>query len=379
MRRGGLPIIWHPEQADYVLVGLPVDRPGDRAVIQGVSNNGSVIYHIDQEYFAWNQDTGLIPLHSLYDLEGNQSSEARQITLFAISADGQTIVGTSGGNVDLPRLPTVWRNGVAFALPTGGYSAGFASSISDDGRVIGGNLQDGNRGIPAVWVDGVLQQIAPPSGGIIRDYSNILAVHSGLGSDTHGWAAAASDEVIRSDGVVNEFWREDPNNFGVATNFTGTVRHFSADTDSLNLVTLQDSPTGLCAGFSCYISPPVAHVFSIPLNGSFNPSIQYDLSGDGEVSPQDVLIVINAINANPNKQLYELPELRMAVPKIDVNGDGELSPSDALTIINYLNDPAATLLQSATGEGESPTQSIDLSILALATDDLVSVGSQRRK
>lgn len=52
-----------------------------------------------------------------------------------------------------------------------------------------------------------------------------------------------------------------------------------------------------------------------------------DVSGDGVVAPQDVLIVVNALNDGA-----EYSET------LDVNSDGYLTPIDALVVINYLND-----------------------------------------
>lgn len=54
-----------------------------------------------------------------------------------------------------------------------------------------------------------------------------------------------------------------------------------------------------------------------------------DVNGDGLISPADVLIVINCINA---------PEPGPECAGIDVNGDGDLSAIDVLMIINWINE-----------------------------------------
>lgn len=59
---------------------------------------------------------------------------------------------------------------------------------------------------------------------------------------------------------------------------------------------------------------------------------KHDTSGDGFVSPQDVLLVINWLNNQPTSH-------EPALNSLDVNGDGQVSPSDALQIIQALNQP----------------------------------------
>ncbi len=54
-----------------------------------------------------------------------------------------------------------------------------------------------------------------------------------------------------------------------------------------------------------------------------------DLSGDGLVSPLDVLLVVNHINQS---QPYD--------SRLDTNGDGFIAPLDVLLIVNYLNEQA---------------------------------------
>lgn len=53
-----------------------------------------------------------------------------------------------------------------------------------------------------------------------------------------------------------------------------------------------------------------------------------DVTDDGVVSPLDVFIVLDNIS---NDLPYD--------PSLDVNGDGKITPEDALEIINELNKP----------------------------------------
>ncbi len=72
-----------------------------------------------------------------------------------------------------------------------------------------------------------------------------------------------------------------------------------------------------------------------------NPDDPLDVNGDGQVTPGDVLLVINEINlprtTDPNGNLpNEFPDIPNT-PYYDVNGDGVVSPIDVLIIINELN------------------------------------------
>jgi hypothetical protein len=80
-----------------------------------------------------------------------------------------------------------------------------------------------------------------------------------------------------------------------------------------------------------------------PWHRADNP---FDVTGDGQVAPIDVLAVINRINANPSQ--LELPRSRPAgAPHFDVFADNMTSPLDVLRVINHINDTTANR-----GEGE---------------------------
>jgi VCBS repeat-containing protein len=79
-----------------------------------------------------------------------------------------------------------------------------------------------------------------------------------------------------------------------------------------------------------------------------NSQAPMDVNDDGTVNAQDVLMIINDINANG---IRELPAERIegtVAPMPDVNRDNRVTPIDILIIINYLNELAA-----AEGEGEA--------------------------
>ncbi len=78
-------------------------------------------------------------------------------------------------------------------------------------------------------------------------------------------------------------------------------------------------------------------------------SFPEDVNKNGQVTPQDALIVINLLNRRG------IGPLDSSVPTtfgVDVNGDGALTPMDALMVINYLNARGSGG-SGGGGEGES--------------------------
>ena len=84
-----------------------------------------------------------------------------------------------------------------------------------------------------------------------------------------------------------------------------------------------------------------------------NPVDALDVSGDGNTSPIDVLLVVNHINNHGAHQLPIPPQPPdLPPPFLDVNGDDHVSPLDALLVVNYLNN------QTASSAGEAATRGV---------------------
>jgi hypothetical protein len=87
-----------------------------------------------------------------------------------------------------------------------------------------------------------------------------------------------------------------------------------------------------------------------------NAALPYDVDNSGNVSPIDVLILINYLNQVGST----LPPAPIPPEKpsyyFDVAGDGAVTPLDVLMVINYLNQQAQQGSQQA-GEGEAAMQS----------------------
>ena len=82
-----------------------------------------------------------------------------------------------------------------------------------------------------------------------------------------------------------------------------------------------------------------------------NRAISSDVDQDAFVTPLDVLLLINELNAGGSRRLG----IRQATAStlLDVDADGALSPLDALWVINEINRRG---LGSGAGEGESPVR-----------------------
>lgn len=81
-----------------------------------------------------------------------------------------------------------------------------------------------------------------------------------------------------------------------------------------------------------------------------NPRNPLDVNDDGVVTPLDVLLLINDLNARGTRPLPIPPSPpSLAPPYLDVNGDNVIGPLDALIVINYLNAMSGG---GGAGEGE---------------------------
>jgi 6-phosphogluconolactonase (cycloisomerase 2 family) len=83
-----------------------------------------------------------------------------------------------------------------------------------------------------------------------------------------------------------------------------------------------------------------------------NPRHPCDVSDDGSITPLDVLLLINDINAHGSRQLPASPT-PTPPPFLDPNGDDAIAPRDVLLVINYINAHGSGPIPAASGgEGE---------------------------
>jgi hypothetical protein len=100
-----------------------------------------------------------------------------------------------------------------------------------------------------------------------------------------------------------------------------------------------------------------------------NPNLAADVNADGQVTPLDVLLLINKVNAGNAESNDAIPgegetlvgegetDAVIWPPFYDVNGDRVVSPLDVLIVIAALN-AAESNVHPAAGEGEAANASL---------------------
>lgn len=114
-----------------------------------------------------------------------------------------------------------------------------------------------------------------------------------------------------------------------------------------------------------------------------NPRDALDVNDDGNVSPADILVVVNYLNNNGAGVLPLVSPAATPPPFLDVNGDNNASPADALLVTNALNEgaagePDADALEQPTGDTQITlvlSQPMQPSTQPLATKTIQSEGT----
>jgi len=85
-----------------------------------------------------------------------------------------------------------------------------------------------------------------------------------------------------------------------------------------------------------------------------NVMMPWDVNRSGSVDPLDALVLVNAFNKNPSGTLTN-PRSgdSLSEPDVDVDGDGQLTPLDVLAVVNRING-----VGGAQGEGSSEVSSL---------------------
>jgi len=103
-----------------------------------------------------------------------------------------------------------------------------------------------------------------------------------------------------------------------------------------------------------------------------NPAQAEDVNGDEVVTPLDVLILINRLNASGGGDLPVPPPFPDNPPPYwDVDGDDKLTASDALAVINFINRHSTVGIAAPVGEGEADAVSMPW---AGAVDEILRAG-----
>lgn len=242
------------------------------------------------------------------------------------------ILGTSGADsVALTAQATGWRintvwNGQTTERRT--FASGQISDVqlftlggSDFVTILGSaslllNLQTG-RDDDWINVQSASATITDPHGNnFISTDGGDDTIHTGAGDDEID--AGGGRNKITDDGGLNTILTGDQND---------QIYHANAD------------DTILAAG----------GINDIWLNGVHqgwsNPRLPMDVDRDGQISPIDVLILINEINKGGSGRMLGSPD--SASFYLDPDNDGFLAPLDVLVLVNWLN------LSNGGGSGES--------------------------
>lgn len=109
-------------------------------------------------------------------------------------------------------------------------------------------------------------------------------------------------------------------------------------------------------------SPPKTDVavFTITVLWWQNPVHFADVNADGDVTPDDVVRLVNDINTKDSRSLLTVSPLTPNPPPfLDPSGDGVISPLDVLLVISYINlqtSEGGLVMSQAAGEGENAFQ-----------------------
>ncbi len=153
--------------------------------------------------------------------------------------------------------------------------------------------------------------------------------------------------------------------FTLNPNGTFTYRHngLSRQTDSFTYRAFDGSVASAVTTVTITIDAPPPPLHQNPINPS-------DVNADGFVSPIDVLLIVNFINANGNG--VSVSTLPAPPPYRDVDGNNRITPNDILRVINTINQ----LRGGGEGEGaevwEDSVHIASPSLASLAWQDTVS-------
>jgi hypothetical protein len=125
----------------------------------------------------------------------------------------------------------------------------------------------------------------------------------------------------------------------------------------------------LDAGYDGMESAPVAVTnLDDPWDGLTwqNSTHPYDVNADGNITPQDILLLVDYLNKNGSMQLPMPPSPgKEPPPYLDPSGDNEITPFDILLVLSYLNEfgpgpavPSASAPAGNEGASGSPSAAL---------------------
>jgi len=272
--------------------------------------------------------------------------------------------------------PALWSNNVGLTVLENGGDSGIVRHMSTDGVfLIGGttffdiNIMDTVHQV-ALWIDSD-RSVPSTADQVASDYELVVLSLPGNGVFE---ADGLSVETVTLNGESKWLAAGGTAYFGITR--VGPWLWFEDWTEPKLLADILQAegielPTMLESIAKARVDPATGTVhmvvkdydpdsgYYVAITGMFppvivegpewqNPVNRWDVDGDGNVAPLDVLTLINDINTHGSRSLPTRPSGPVP-PFFDVDGDGSLTPSDVLTVINYINSRVA----GSAGEGES--------------------------
>ncbi len=382
--------------ADYYFAGA--DSSGPDAGATGTPTE-SVIFNLDNLTSATNHNGGAIhfgPDGKLYVAAGENATPANSQSL--ANALGKILRINSDGSIptDNPFFDSATNNGKAiWALGLRNpYTFAFhpitgQMFINDVGQSSWEEIDVGAASSNYGWPATEGNQGTPPTSpgaylGPLYTYSHGTGTFQGFAITGGAFYPAVqrySNVQFPSDYYGAYFFADYVNDWiNVLNTATGTVTRFASGASA---------PVDLRVGGDgslYYLSRDGGQVLRVifPRDDNFpwhNPSLGADVSDDGSVSAIDALLIINMINATGAGPLPPPSGSSAPPPFVDVVADNFVAPNDVLAVINYIN------AHPPRGEGELPSSQSSRSaaefpdpadLMGLLAADIYNGGNKRR-
>ncbi|MFO0972724.1 MAG: PEP-CTERM sorting domain-containing protein [Phycisphaerae bacterium] len=193
---GGEPCRWTAATGMLSLGTLPGAPPGGQATATNfdgsvVVGNSELPGHVSSEPFRWSQETGMVGLGHLPGVTIPSG------LAFAVSNDGNTVVGQAGGSHGLEAFRWTAETGmIGLGDLPGGIFRSVANGISGDGTIIVGNASiDGPPGFPDPYQAAFIWDATHG----MRRLIDVLASDYGLA--LAGWQIVSAN-AISNDGLA---------------------------------------------------------------------------------------------------------------------------------------------------------------------------------
>ncbi|MBC8872194.1 MAG: tandem-95 repeat protein [Planctomycetes bacterium] len=208
-------------------------------------------------------------------------------------------------------------------------------TISSVDLVIG---YDASRFSPGDFRLGSLLEGAGFSAPLVNSTPGIIRATMSTVGATPLLTLGTTGSLLLIDFMVNTGAPTGPSPINLRADFSDGVSRTSTnltDRDIAQLV-LNSAPTNVDSdpvdGLFTIVQPLTVHT---PWHNTANP---FDVAGEGTVTPQDVLILINYINSHPGDGSLPDPSGSPPPPPYyDVNNDERCTPLDVLLAINHIN------------------------------------------